>query len=100
VPLPQPQHHQFSDLRLARPGSKEEVVVELPPIEHFVDDTRAMLADIVRQLREGVDVPHPSGVDHLRTMALTAACEESHIGGQPIEMAEFYTRHQVPARWL
>jgi hypothetical protein len=93
------QHQQFADLRVARPDSSEETPVELPPIENFVDDTRAMLADIVRQLRAGAARPHPSGVDHLKTMALSAACEESDVTGRPVEMAEFYARHNVPERW-
>ncbi len=45
-------------------------------------------------------MPHPSGVDHMKTMALTVACEEAHVAGTVIEMADFYRRHQVPERWL
>jgi predicted dehydrogenase len=87
------QYEQFADLRVVRPGSDVQTPIDLPPIENFVDDTRAMLADIARQLLAGVERPHPSGVDHLKTMALTVACDESNVTGKPVEMAEFYARH-------
>jgi predicted dehydrogenase len=93
------QYQQFSDLRMAKRDSREEVRIDLPTIENFVDDTRAMLADVARQLLSGVAQPHPSGIDQLKTMALTVACEESAVTGRPVEMAEFYDRHQVPAAW-
>ena len=70
--------------------------IELPPIENFVDDTRAMLADVSRQMLAGVARPHPSGIDHLKTMALTVACDESNVSGRPVELAEFYDRHGMP----
>ncbi len=94
------QFEQFSELHVAYPGDLEPQPVSLPVVEAFVDDTRELLADVCRQLLDGVEHPHPSGVDHMKTMALTAACEESSISGQAIEMEEFYQRHSVPGRWL
>ncbi len=94
------QHEQFSDLRVAYPESETETKVETEPIENFVDDTRAMLNHVSQQLLDGIEQPTPSGVDHMKTMALTAACEEADVTGQPVEMAEFYARHNVPERWL
>lgn len=94
------QRHQFADLSVIEKGSNEEKLVDIPPMEYFVDDTRAMLAHIARQLLDGVDRPVPSGIDHLKTMALTVACEESDKSGQPVVMREFYERHNVPAHWL
>ncbi len=93
------QHQQFSDLRVASPDERGERRIELPPIENFVDDTRAMLNHIARQLIENVARPDPSGIDHLKTMALTAACEESDMTGQPVVMRDFYERHNVPEEW-
>ena len=94
------QLEQFSKLHVAYPGDPQPTPVDLPEIESFVDDTRALFADVCRQLLDGVETPHPSGVDHMKTMALTVACEESSVRGNPIEMAEFYRRHNVPEHWL
>ncbi len=94
------QLEQFSRLHVAYPGDLEPRPVDLPEIEAFVDDARGLLADVCLQIADGIANPHPSGVDHMRTMALTVACEESSVTGQPVEMAEFYRRHGVPERWL
>ena len=94
------QREQFSDLHVMYPGDHEPRRQDIPDIEHFVDDTRGLLADVCRQIQDGVQRPHPSGVDHMKTMALTVACEESHVTGESVEMADFYRRHNVPARWL
>lgn len=94
------QLEQFSRLNVMYPGDPVPRPVELPEIEAFVDDTRELLADVCRQIDEDVETPHPSGVDHMKTMALTVACEESAVSGEAIEMADFYRRHGVPERWL
>lgn len=93
------QRDQFSDLHLIRPDSDVEELVPTPEIENFVDDTRAMLNHIALQLLDGVERPHPSGLDHLRTMALTVACDESNVSGEPVMMSDFYDRHGVPEAW-
>jgi predicted dehydrogenase len=90
------QLDQFSKLHVAATGDVEPRLVPLPEGEAFVDDTRALLADVCRQLLDGARYPHPSGIDHLKTMALTAACDESSASGAPIEMADFYRRNNVP----
>jgi predicted dehydrogenase len=95
------QHEMFADLRIARGTSATEVQkLELPEQERLVDDARVMLRDVVAQLRDGHLRPHPSGVDHLKTFGLIAACEESDTTGQPVVMREFFERHSVPAEWL
>lgn len=94
------QHELFSDLRVAHSNTTSQERIALPEIENFIDDTRALLADVVKQLAEGAMLPHPSGIDHLKTMALTVACDESSASGHPVEMAEFYVRHNVPEHWL
>lgn len=95
------QHEMFSDLRITRGTSSDQVEkLDLPEQERLVDDARLMLPDVVRQLLEGNLRPHPSGVDHLKTFGLIAAAEESHRSGQPVVMAEFFDRHNVPAEWL
>lgn len=94
------QHQMFSDLRIARGrGADAEDPIPLPPQEQLVDDARLMLTDVVKQLRAGELRPHPSGVDHLRTFGVVAACEESHTTGRSIEMEEFFERHRVPVEW-
>ena len=94
------QQHQFGELFVARSDDHELEKIDLPSMEYFVDDTRALFKHITEQLLDGIAQPIPSGIDHLKTMALTVACEESNDTGKPIEMTEFYTRHDVPAEWL
>jgi hypothetical protein len=94
------QREQFSDLAVILPGSAEPQPVSLPAQERLVDDARLMLTDVATQLLAGVARPEPSGVDHIKTFALVAACEESSSSGRPIVMQEFYEQHQIPARWL
>jgi len=95
------QHDLFADLRIARGANAiEQERIELPEQEPLVDDARLMLTDVVRQIQRGELWPHPSGVDHLKTFALIAACEESSTNGQPVTMRDFYERHHVPADWL
>jgi predicted dehydrogenase len=93
------QLEQFSDLRLIRQDATEPEPIPLPEQERLVDDARLMLGHVARQLLDGVSVPEPSGIDHLKTFAIAAACEESDVSGQPIVMREFYERHDVPERW-
>lgn len=94
------QREMFRDLAIVRKGSDIPEPVELPEQESLVDDARVMFTDICEQLLAGVDDPGPSGRDHIKTLALTAACEESSTTHAVVEMAEFYARHGVPAEWL
>ena len=95
------QYEMFSDLRIIRGAAGTEIEdLGLPDQERLVDDARLMLPDVVQQLRDGNLRPHPSGIDHLKTFGAIAACEESDQTGQPVEMAEFYERHNVPSDWL
>lgn len=95
------QHDLFADLAIARgPDATDAEPIPLPYQEPLTDDARLMLADVAAQLLAGKLRPHPSGMDHLKTFGLIAACEESHTTGQPVTMAEFFARHDVPAAWL
>lgn len=95
------QRQMFSDLAIARDADAERVEpVPLPPQEQLVDDARLLLSHVAEQLAAGTPRPHPSGVDHLKTLAVVAACEESHHTGRTIVMEDFYARHKVPDRWL
>jgi predicted dehydrogenase len=94
------QREMFRDLAIVRKGSDTPEPVDLPEQESLVDDARAMFTDICDQLLAGVDEPVPSGRDHIKTLALTVACEESSKTHAVVEMAEFYARHGIPAEWL
>ena len=91
------QREQFSDLTIIHRTQREPRPVPLPEQERLVDDTRLMLTDVAEQLLAGVAVPEPSGIDHIKTFALVAACEASSVSGRPVVMAEFYEEHGVPA---
>ncbi len=94
------QQEITSDLRIARSkDSQFTEAIELPDQEHLVDDTRLMLTDVLSQLLAGQTRPHPSAVYHLKTFAVIAAMDESDARGSPVEMAEFYERHNVPTLW-
>ncbi len=74
--------------------------IDLPLQENFVDDTRGLLHHVLEQLIEGVAEPVPSGRDHLKTLALTVACEESSREHTVVQMPDFYERHGIPAEWV
>ena len=93
------QREMFRDLAVVPKGSDTPQPVELPEQESLVDDARDMFTHICEQLIGGVAEPTPSGRDHIRTMALTVACEESSREHAVVEMADFHVRHGVPAEW-
>jgi len=94
------QRELFSDLTIVRAGSDQFEPIDLPAQENFVDDTRGLLRHVLKQLVAGVKEPVPSGRDHLKTLALTVACEESSREHTVVEMSAFYARHGIPAEWL
>lgn len=94
------QRELFSDLTVVRAGSDQFEPIDLPAQENFVDDTRGLLRHVLEQLIAGEKEPVPSGRDHLKTLALTVACEESSREHTVVEMSEFYARHGIPAEWL
>ncbi len=94
------QREQFSDLAIIRADEREPRPVTLAEQERLVDDARLMLKDVAEQLLAGVAMPEPSGIDHIKTFALVAACEASSVSGRPVVMAEFYEEHGVPQQWL
>ncbi len=94
------QHEMFSDLRIARgPDATAAEPIPLPPQEQLVDDARLLLTHVLQQLLDGSRRPEPSGADHLRTLGVIAACEESSRTGRRIEMPAFYAARGVPERW-
>jgi predicted dehydrogenase len=94
------QRELFGDLAVVPKTADRPEPIELPAQEHFVDDTRAMFRHVLEQLIAGEPEPVPSGRDHLKTLALTVACEEASREHTVVEMAEFYRRHGVPTEWL
>ncbi len=94
------QRELFSDLTVVRPGSDQFQPNDLPSQENFVDDTRGLLRHVLEQLIAGERELVPSGRDHLKTLALTVACEESSREHTVIHMADFYARHGIPKEWL
>ena len=87
------QKQMFSDLYVARAGSDVLEPVPLEPDQAFTDDTRRLLKGFIRDLQAGEE-PQPSGMDNLKTMAVTCACIESaRASGERIEMAEYYRRY-------
>lgn len=94
------QRDFFKDLVTIAKDSAEPVPIALPEIEDYVDDTRGMFRHVIEQILAGEPEPTPSGRDHLKTMALTVACEESSQTRQTVEMTDFYRRHGIPAEWV
>ena len=70
------QFDQFGELRYARRGDPELTRVELPPHETWVTETAALLRAFVGAVRDGRPL-ECSGRDHLRSLAMVAACIES-----------------------
>jgi predicted dehydrogenase len=106
------QKKQFSDLYAARldpalamtgPLFKDEaeplLPIALPPAEHFIDDTRLLLARFVEAIQAGKPV-ETSGKDHLKSLALVHAIIESAEHGQRVALADFYARHGLEMGWL
>lgn len=101
------QKDQFGDLWMARFSPelaltgerfKDEaeplVPVALERAEPFVDDTRMLLSDFVKAIREGRAV-ETSGEDHLRSLALVFACVEAAQSGQRVDLRDFYRRYGI-----
>ncbi|HXX36980.1 MAG TPA: Gfo/Idh/MocA family oxidoreductase [bacterium] len=95
------QHAMFSDLRIAR-GTDAQTAepIALPVQEQLVDDARLLLADVITQLAAGSLRPEPSGMDHLKTLGVVAACEASSRTGRRVAMREFFEEQGVPPRWV
>ncbi len=68
-------------------------------LSQLVDDARVMLDQVLGQLSEGNLHPEPTAFDHLKTFGIIAACEESNDTGRPVEMDEFFDRHNLPSAW-
>ena len=73
--------------------------IPLPAQERLVDDARVMLDQVLGQLSEGNLHPEPTAFDHLKTFGIIAACEESNDTGRPVEMDEFFDRHNLSSAW-
>ena len=94
------QYDLFSDLRIVRGKDSDKMEkISLPHQENLVDDARIMTTELLTQLLEGELHPEPTAIDHLKTFAVAAACEESDTSKLPIELSDFYDRHNVPVAW-
>lgn len=82
------QREMFRDLEYWAAGASTPDVLALAEQEAFVDDTRGLFADFLANVR-GEPSNYPSGLDHLKTMALTLACAESSQRSQVIDLAQF-----------
>ena len=95
------QRSMFGDLFIARAGSDVLKPIELGEEKPFIDDTRGLLEDFIQGIKPGVkpgvkpgEGLSSSGMDNLKTVALTCACiESSQASGERIEMADYYARH-------
>jgi predicted dehydrogenase len=94
------QREMFGDLVVVPKDLDQPRAIDLPEQEHYVGDTRLMLHHILEQLIAGEREPVPSGRDHLKTLALTVACEESSREHTVVDMTDFYLRHAFPMEWL
>ena len=94
------QYDLFADLRIVR-GNDSDVMekIDLPYQETLVDDARIMLHNALTQIMQGSINPEPTAIDHLKTFAVAAACEESSKTNKPVKMADFYDQHNVPEEW-
>lgn len=106
------QKKQFSDLYAARldpalamtgPLFKDEaeplLPIALPQAEHFIDDTRLLLARFVEAIQAGKPV-ETSGKDHLKSLALVHAIIESAVQGKRVALADFYACRGLTTGWL
>lgn len=94
------QRKMFSDLAIIPADSDIPNPIPLPEQEDLVDDARGMFTHICTQILDGVAEPVPSGRDHLKTLALTAAMEESSKSHRVVEMSEFYEENNIPKEWI
>lgn len=86
------QRELFSDLAIARTGDKALTPVPLPDCVPFLDDTRALLDQFAKALRDDGEVPC-TGADHLKSLALCFAAIESNETGRRVELDDFDRRH-------
>ncbi len=77
----------FDGLHVVHDGTEAMEFVPLPFQEPFVDDMRALFRAVLHDLDTG-DARAPSVRDHLRTLAVTAAIEQSAASGIRIVLAE------------
>jgi predicted dehydrogenase len=92
-----PEMAETGDLFKDAAESLEPVALE--PAEHFIDDSRGLLAEFIEALQSGLPV-ETSGKDHLKTLALTRACIQAARTGRRVEMPAFYQEHRIPQAWL
>jgi predicted dehydrogenase len=101
------QERQFSDLSVAKrvPGAEcsgplfddegePRVPVKLPTATPFVDDTAALLRRLCA-VSSGEQPEVPSGVDHLRTLALVHASVAAAASGSTICVPDFAADHGI-----
>jgi predicted dehydrogenase len=78
------QADMFGALGYAHRDAAALTPVALDPSEPWVDDAAALLGDFLAHLREGMPLPC-SGVDHVRSLRMVAACIESSMTGRAVD---------------
>jgi predicted dehydrogenase len=84
------QRDQFGDLRYARREDAELVRVSLPPHELWVTETAALLRAFLATLLDGAPL-ECGGRDHLRSLAMVAACIRAARSGGVIDVGDVLT---------
>ena len=90
------QFDQFGDLRYGRRDDPDLTLVELPPHETWVTETAALLRAFVGSVRDGRPL-ECSGRDHLRSLAVVAACIESSRKGTVVDVPTILQETSVVA---
>lgn len=78
------QADMFGALGYARRDAPALTPVDLGPHEPWVDDAAALLDDFLAHLRDGAPLPC-SGVDHVSSLRMVAACIESSMTGRAVD---------------
>ena len=84
----------FDGLHIVHDGTEAMEYVPLPVQEPFLDDMRLLLRAVLHDLRMG-ESRAPSIADHLRTLAVTAAIEQSATEGVRVDVPAFAARHGI-----
>ena len=81
------QRAQFGSLGYARRHDKLLKPVTLPPHERWITETRALFSAFVDHVRAGAPL-ECSGRDHLVSLAMLAACEQSSQSGDSVRIRD------------
>jgi len=88
------QRELFSDLAYANMGDTELTPIPSTTQEPIRIDTQRLLASFVDALA-GRQPLECTGPDHLRTLAVTFACQDSRASNKTIHMDEYYKKNGI-----